>query len=149
MPVNQTVGTSTDCSTVVLADMSQIIVGWRKQIQVEMSRDYAFSSDQMPFGSLRGSTSADQRRHRGDHGSSGDLTMMTREEFVAVVDWAWVRRDVLEPQVRAGTAIAQRSAEILARALQPSLTDQEQFVRWQNNIGACDELIGWIDSLGV
>jgi HK97 family phage major capsid protein len=46
IPSAQTVGTSTDCSTVILADMSQIVVGMRQELQVEMSRDYAFSADQ-------------------------------------------------------------------------------------------------------
>jgi HK97 family phage major capsid protein len=46
LPSAQTVGTSTDCSTVILADMSQIVVGMAKELQVEMSRDYAFNSDQ-------------------------------------------------------------------------------------------------------
>jgi HK97 family phage major capsid protein len=46
LPSAQTVGTSTDCSTVILGDMSQIVVGMRQEIQVEMSRDYAFNADQ-------------------------------------------------------------------------------------------------------
>ena len=37
---------STDCTTVVLADMSQVIVGMRNAIGVEMSRDFLFQNDQ-------------------------------------------------------------------------------------------------------
>ena len=47
LPSAQTVGTSTDCSTVVLADMSQVVVGMRQDLQVQMSGDYAFASDQV------------------------------------------------------------------------------------------------------
>lgn len=46
MPSAQTVGTSSDCSTVILADMSQIVVGMRQDLQLEMSRDFAFNADQ-------------------------------------------------------------------------------------------------------
>jgi HK97 family phage major capsid protein len=46
LPSAQTVGTSTDCTTAVLADMSQIAVGWRKQITLEMRRDFLFNADQ-------------------------------------------------------------------------------------------------------
>jgi HK97 family phage major capsid protein len=46
MPSAQTVGTSSDCSTVILADMSQVVVGMRQDLQLEMSRDYAFNADQ-------------------------------------------------------------------------------------------------------
>lgn len=46
MPSAQTVGTSTDCSTVILADMSQIVVGMRQDLQIQMSQDYAFNADQ-------------------------------------------------------------------------------------------------------
>jgi HK97 family phage major capsid protein len=46
MPVNQTVGTSPDVSPVLLVDMTQVIVGMRRDIQLEMSRDFAFNQDQ-------------------------------------------------------------------------------------------------------
>jgi HK97 family phage major capsid protein len=46
LPSAQTVGTSTDCSTVILADMSQVVVGMRQEVELTMSRDYAFNADQ-------------------------------------------------------------------------------------------------------
>lgn len=46
MPSAQTVGTSTDCSTVILADMSQVVVGMQQELQVDMSRDFAFNAHQ-------------------------------------------------------------------------------------------------------
>jgi HK97 family phage major capsid protein len=46
MPSAQTVGTSTDCSTVIFADMSQVVVGTRKEVELTMSRDYVFNADQ-------------------------------------------------------------------------------------------------------
>lgn len=46
IPTTETVGTSTDTSHVILADMSQIVVGQRKQVEVALSSDYAFNADQ-------------------------------------------------------------------------------------------------------
>jgi HK97 family phage major capsid protein len=45
LPVNVTVGTSTDCSPVILADMSQVVVGRRQDVEVKMSEDFAFDKD--------------------------------------------------------------------------------------------------------
>jgi HK97 family phage major capsid protein len=42
----ETVGTSTDCSWVALADMSQIVVAQRKQVEIEYDRSYRFNYDQ-------------------------------------------------------------------------------------------------------
>ncbi len=46
LPINGTTGTSTDTSTVLLADMSQVLVGRAKEIEVAYSEDYAFNADQ-------------------------------------------------------------------------------------------------------
>jgi hypothetical protein len=46
MPSAQTAGTSTDCSTVILADMSQLVVGKRQDRQIQISQDYACTADQ-------------------------------------------------------------------------------------------------------
>jgi HK97 family phage major capsid protein len=45
--ITQTVGTSTDCSTILLADMSQVVVGVSRQVELQMSTDYAFGNDQV------------------------------------------------------------------------------------------------------
>lgn len=44
--VTETVGASTDCSWIAVADTSRVIVGRRDQIRLEMSRDFAFDADQ-------------------------------------------------------------------------------------------------------
>lgn len=46
LPVTETKGTSTDCSTILLADMSQVVVAQRKAVEVQYSMDYAFNADQ-------------------------------------------------------------------------------------------------------
>lgn len=47
VPVNETTGTSTDTSPVILADMSQVIVGRARDIEVAYSADFRFDSDQV------------------------------------------------------------------------------------------------------
>lgn len=46
IPTTETTGINTDTSHVILADMSQIVVGQRKQVEVALSTDYAFNADQ-------------------------------------------------------------------------------------------------------
>lgn len=46
IPTTETTGISTDTSHVILADMSQIVVGQRKQVEVALSTDYKFDADQ-------------------------------------------------------------------------------------------------------
>jgi HK97 family phage major capsid protein len=46
IPITETVGTSTDCSHVLLTDMSQVVVARARDVSVELSRDYAFNADQ-------------------------------------------------------------------------------------------------------
>ena len=67
--------------------------------------------------------------------------MVTREEFIAQVDWGRLRADVLEHRANLEHAIAQRNAEIRAAARHPRLRDQEALAGWQNNIDACDEML--------
>jgi HK97 family phage major capsid protein len=47
VPITQTVGTSTDCSTILLADMSRVVVGQSRAVELMMSVDYAFNTDQV------------------------------------------------------------------------------------------------------
>lgn len=47
IPVNQTVGTSTDCSSIILADMSQVVVAISRDVELMVSLDYAFAADQV------------------------------------------------------------------------------------------------------
>lgn len=47
IPVNQTVGTSTDCSSIILADMSQVVVATSRAVELMMSVDFAFDKDQV------------------------------------------------------------------------------------------------------
>jgi|GEM_PF-1292521 len=47
LSIAETVGASTDCSSLLLVDMSQIVVGVSRQIEVVMSTDYAFNTDQV------------------------------------------------------------------------------------------------------
>jgi HK97 family phage major capsid protein len=46
LPINGVTGTSNDTSTVILSDMSQVLVGCAKEIEVAYSEDYAFNADQ-------------------------------------------------------------------------------------------------------
>lgn len=71
--------------------------------------------------------------------------MMTREEFIAAVDWGAVAAGVAEHRAGLEHAIAQRNAEIRAAARHPRLRDQEQLAAWQENIAACDELLAVIE----
>lgn len=47
LATDETTGTSTDTSPVILADMSRIAVGERKKLEVKFSEDYLFDSDQV------------------------------------------------------------------------------------------------------
>lgn len=47
LSIAETVGTSTDCSTLILADMSQVVVAVARQIELMISTDYAFNADQV------------------------------------------------------------------------------------------------------
>lgn len=47
VPITQTVGTSTDCSSILLADMSRVVVGQSRAVELMMSVDYAFNTDQV------------------------------------------------------------------------------------------------------
>ncbi len=47
LPVNEVQGTSTDCGSVLLADLSQVVVAQARQIELIMSEHYAFASDQV------------------------------------------------------------------------------------------------------
>lgn len=47
LSVAETVGSSSDCSTILLCDMSQIVVGVSRAIEVVMSEHYAFANDQI------------------------------------------------------------------------------------------------------
>lgn len=46
LPHSETVGTSTDASRIVVADMSTVAVGRRKVVEVALSTDYRFEHDQ-------------------------------------------------------------------------------------------------------
>lgn len=47
LPVNETKGTSTDCSAIILADMSQVVVAQAREVELSISEDYAFNADQV------------------------------------------------------------------------------------------------------
>lgn len=47
LPVNETQGTSTDCSSILLADMSQVVVAQARQVELSMSEHVGFASDQI------------------------------------------------------------------------------------------------------
>ena len=46
IPVNQTQGTDTDSSTILLLDRSQVVIGRRKQVEISYSEHFAFDADQ-------------------------------------------------------------------------------------------------------
>lgn len=45
--IAQTVGTSTDTSTILLADMSQVVVGVSRQVEIQISTEAYFAADQV------------------------------------------------------------------------------------------------------
>lgn len=47
LAINETTGTSTDTSTLILADMTQVIVAVSRDLEVLMSEHYAFDADQI------------------------------------------------------------------------------------------------------
>jgi HK97 family phage major capsid protein len=46
IPIDQTQGTDTASSTIVLLDRSQVVVGRRKQVEIAYSEHFAFDADQ-------------------------------------------------------------------------------------------------------
>lgn len=47
LSIAETVGGNSDCSTILLVDMSRILVGVARNIEVQISTDYAFNTDQV------------------------------------------------------------------------------------------------------
>jgi len=47
LSITETVGTSTDCSTILLADMSQVLVGVAREVELVISEDFKFDTDQI------------------------------------------------------------------------------------------------------
>ena len=47
LSITETVGSSTDCSTILLADMSQVLVGVAREVELVISEDFAFNTDQI------------------------------------------------------------------------------------------------------
>jgi HK97 family phage major capsid protein len=46
IPIDQTQGSDTDSSSIVLLDRSQVVVGRRKQVEIAYSEHFAFNADQ-------------------------------------------------------------------------------------------------------
>jgi HK97 family phage major capsid protein len=47
LSITETVGTSTDCSVLLLCDMSQILVGVAREVELVVSEDFKFDTDQI------------------------------------------------------------------------------------------------------
>jgi HK97 family phage major capsid protein len=47
LSITETVGTSTDCSVILLCDTSQVVVAVARDLEVLISEHYAFNSDQV------------------------------------------------------------------------------------------------------
>jgi HK97 family phage major capsid protein len=47
LSITETVGTSTDCSSLLLVDMSQVLVAVARDVELRVSEDYAFNADQV------------------------------------------------------------------------------------------------------
>ena len=47
LSITETVGGNSDCSSILLVDMSRIVVGVARNIEVKISEDYAFNTDQV------------------------------------------------------------------------------------------------------
>lgn len=47
LSITETVGTSTDCSTILLADMGQIVIGVAREVEVVVSEGAYFATDQI------------------------------------------------------------------------------------------------------
>jgi HK97 family phage major capsid protein len=47
LPINQTVGTSVDCSSIILFDPSQVVVAVSREVELVMSTDAYFATDQV------------------------------------------------------------------------------------------------------
>jgi hypothetical protein len=72
---------------------------------------------------------------------------MTREEFIARADWAWVRAGALEHRQTCEMRIAQVDAEVRAQCRPPRLREQEELAAMQENIQAAGELIVVVDQV--
>lgn len=47
LSIAETLGTSTDTSSILLCDMSQVVVAVARQVELQVSEDYAFNADQL------------------------------------------------------------------------------------------------------
>lgn len=47
LPITETKGTSTDCTSILLVDMSQVVVACSRDIELAVSEDYKFNTDQV------------------------------------------------------------------------------------------------------
>ncbi len=47
LSITETVGSSTDCSTILLADMSEVLVGVAREVELVISEDFKFDTDQI------------------------------------------------------------------------------------------------------
>jgi hypothetical protein len=70
---------------------------------------------------------------------------MTREEFIAAVDWGLVAADMRETRDECSMAIAQRVAEIRSSGRREKLGDKEMLAGLQRT---ADYLEAWLAYLG-
>lgn len=47
LSVTETKGTSSDCSSIILADMSQVLVACSREVELQMSEDFRFNTDEI------------------------------------------------------------------------------------------------------
>ncbi|GAA3829050.1 phage major capsid protein [Streptomyces chiangmaiensis] len=47
LSITETTGTSTDCSSIILADMSQVVVAVARQVELQVDESFAFNADQV------------------------------------------------------------------------------------------------------
>jgi hypothetical protein len=74
---------------------------------------------------------------------------MTREEFIARADWAWVRAGVLESRAETEMRIAQVTAEIRAQCRPPRLREQEELAAMQAGLETIDWFLERMDRNGL
>jgi hypothetical protein len=74
---------------------------------------------------------------------------MTREEFVAGCDWAWVRAGVAEARAGCETRIAQVDAETRLACRPPRLAEQEDLARLQATVDAAAAFLALLDRRGL
>ena len=74
---------------------------------------------------------------------------MTREEFIAGCDWAWVRAGVAEHRTECEMRIAQVTAEVRGACRPPKLREQELLAALQDDIDAATHLLQVLDREGV